>query len=68
MFSAMLFDEFRSSDDGIDIRYRTDSSVFNLWNLQAKNKVKTDILNEFLLADDCALNVTTKANMQNSVD
>ena len=62
----MLFDAFNDSDNGIDIRYLTDSSVFNLRRLQAKTKVKTDIVNEFLFADDCALNATTKPNMKNS--
>ena len=64
----MLFDAFNGSENGIDIRYHTDSSVFNLRRLQAKTKVKTDIVKEFLFADDCTLNTTTKANMQNSVD
>ena len=67
-FFAMLFDAFNDSDNGIDIRYLTDSSVFNLRRLQAKTKVKTDIVNEFLFVDDCALNATTKPNMKNSAD
>ena len=68
MFSAMLFDAFSHLDKGIDIQYCTDDSVFNHRRLQAKTKVKTDIINEFLLTDDCALDATTKANMQNNVD
>ena len=60
----MLFDAFNGSDNGIEIQYRTNSSVFNLKRLQAKTKMKTDIVNEFLFAD----NATPKANMQNSVD
>ena len=67
MFSAMLFDAFSGLDNGIDIRYLTDCSVFNLRRLQAKTKVK-NIVSKFLFADDCALNVATKANRQNSVD
>ena len=63
----MLFDAFSGLDIGIDILYRTDGSVFNLRRLQAKTKVKTDIIDEFLFADNCALNATTKTNMQNSV-
>ena len=68
LFSALLFDTFSGSDIGIDIRYRTDGSVFNLRRVQAKAKVRIDIVNEFLFADDCALNATTKANMQNCVN
>ena len=43
-------------------------TVFNFRRLQLKIKVKTDIVNEFLFADNCALNATTKANMQNSIE
>ena len=55
----MLFDAFSGSDIGIDIRYCIDASVFNLRRLQTNTKVKTDIVNEFPFADDCALNATT---------
>ena len=68
MFSVMLFDAFSSSDNGIDIWYLTEVSAFKLRRLQAKTKVKTDIVKKFQFADDCALNATTKAIMQNSVD
>ena len=44
------------------------TAVFNLRKLQTKTKVKTDIVNEFLFADDCAPNAINKAIMQNSVD
>ena len=64
----MLFDAFNGLENGIDIRYCTGCSVFNIGRLQAKTKVKTDIINEFLFANNCALNATNKANMQNSVD
>ena len=64
IFSAMLFDAFAGSDNGIDIRYRTEGSVFNLRRLQAKTKVKPNIANEFLFVDVCTLNATTEANMQ----
>ena len=50
MFSAMLFDALSGSDDGIDIRYRTNGYVFNLGRVQAKTMRKTDIVNEFLFA------------------
>ncbi|KAI0222195.1 hypothetical protein LSAT2_026566 [Lamellibrachia satsuma] len=67
MFSAMLTDSFRDGDIGIDLRYRTDGMLFNLRRLQAKTKVKTDIIRDFLFADDCALNAGSEADMQRSV-
>ena len=68
MFSAMLTDAFRHGDVGIDLRYRTDGKLFNLRRLQAKTKVKADIIRDFLFADDCALNADSEADMQRSVD
>ena len=68
MFLAMLTDAFSNADVGIGIRYRTDGSVFNLRRLQSKTKVSTDNINDFLFADDCALNAATEADMQRSVD
>ena len=68
MFSTMLFDAFSGWDNGINIRYCTDDSVLNHRRLQAKTKVNTDIVNEFLFVDDCVLNAATKANVQNSVN
>ena len=58
MFSAMLTDAFRDTDVGIGISYCTNGSVFNLRRLQAKTKVTSDTVNDFLFADDCALNAT----------
>ena len=68
MFSAMLTDAFDGTDTGIGIRWRSDGSVFNLRRLQAKTKVQRDTINDFLFADDCAINATSEANMQHSVD
>ncbi len=68
MFSAMLTDAFNDSDAGIGIRYRYDGSLFNLGWLQAKTKVSTETINDFLLADDCAPNAASEADMQHSVD
>ena len=68
MFSAMLTYAFDGTDTGIGIKWRFDGSVFNLRRLQAKTKVKSDTINDFLFADDAALNATSEANMQHSVD
>ena len=67
MFSAMLSEAFRNSDAGIGIRFRTDGSDFNLRRLQAKTMVVPDTINEFLFADDCALN-SSEADMQRNAD
>ena len=67
MFSAMLTGAFRDGDVGIDLRYRTDGKLFNLRRLQAKTKVKTDIIRDFLFADDCALNAGSEADMHQPV-
>lgn len=64
----MLTEGFRDSDAGIGIKFRTDGSVFNLRRLQAKTKVTTDTINEFLFADDCALDSSSEADMQCNVD
>ena len=68
MFSAMLTDTFRDTDVGIGINYHTDCSVFNLRRLQEETKVTSDTVHDFLLADDCALNAASEADMQHSID
>ena len=68
MFSAMLTDAFQDGDNGIPIRYRFDGKLFNLRRLQAKSKVKTEVLDEFLFADDMAKGAPTEEKMQKGVD
>jgi len=68
LFSAMLTNAFRDGDVGVGIRYRTDGKLFNPRRLQAKTKVMTDTIREFLFADDCALNAGSEADLQRSVD
>ena len=60
MFSAMLIDAFQDGDNGIPIRYRFDEKLFNLRGLQAKSKVQTEVLDEFLFADDMAKGAPTE--------
>ena len=68
MFSAMLTDAFQDSDNGIPIRYRFDGKLFNLRRLQAKSKVQTEVLDEFLFADDISKGAPIEEKMQKSVD
>ncbi|XP_076054373.1 uncharacterized protein LOC143033060 [Oratosquilla oratoria] len=68
IFTAMLTDAFRDGDIGVSFRYLTDGKLFNHQRLQAKTKVHEAIARDFLLADDCALNASTQADMQRSVD
>ena len=68
MFLAMLQDEFYQSDDGICIIYQTDGKLCILCSLKAVTKVKQTVIIDFLFADNCALNVINKCNMQDSLD
>ena len=68
MFSAMLTDAFGNSDVGINIKYRTDGQLFNLRRLQAKTKVQSVTIRDFLFADGCALNASTVEDIPKSVN
>ena len=68
MFSAMLTDAFQDGDNGIPIRYRFDEKLFNLRRLEAKSKVQTEVLDEFLFADDMTKGAPTEEKMQKGVD
>lgn len=68
MFSAMLTEACGGTDTGFDIKWRFDGSVFNFRRLQAKTNVQSDSINDLLFADDYALNATSEANMQHSID
>ena len=68
MFSAMLTDAFQDGDSGLPMRYRFDGKLFNLRRLQAKSKVQTEVLDEFLFADDMAKGAPTEETMQKGVD
>ena len=53
---SMMFSAMR--DNGIPFRYRFYGKLFNLRRLQAKSKVQTEVLDEFLFADDMAKGAT----------
>ena len=67
-FSAMLTYAFQDSDNGIPIRHRFDGKLFNLRWLQAKSNVQTEVLDEFLFADDMAKSAPTEEKMQKGID
>ena len=46
-------------DAGFPIGYGFDGKLFNLWRLQAKTKVQTDVLDKLLYVDGIADNVKT---------
>ena len=68
MFSSIFTDAFQDGDNGIPIRYRFDGKFFNLRRLQTKSKVQTEMLDEFLLADDMAKGASTEEKMHKHVD
>ena len=63
MFSAMLTDAFQDGDNGIPIRYCFDGNLFNQKRLHAKSKVQTEVLDEFLFANDMAKGSPTEEKM-----
>ena len=65
MFSAVLTSAFQ---DGVPMRYRFDGKLFNLRRVLAKSKVQTEVLDEFLFADDMTKGAPTEEKMQKRVD
>ena len=51
----MLREAKEDLPDGINIRFRTDGSVFILRRLLARTKTIEELITELLFADDCAL-------------
>ena len=68
MFSAMLTDAVQDVDAGFPIRSRFVGKLLNLRRLQAKFKVKTDVVDKLLYADDLAENAKSEEKMQGAVD
>nr|VZI47691.1 unnamed protein product [Spirometra erinaceieuropaei] len=68
MFSAMLMDAYRDERPGIRIAYRTDGHLLNHRRMNSQSRVSTTTVHEILFADDCALNTTSEAEMQRSMD
>ena len=54
-FSVFLKHAFKSTEEGILPRTRSDGKLFNPVRLRAKTKVRKAIIRDFLFADDAAL-------------
>ena len=63
MFSVMLTDTFQDGGNGIPIRHCFDGKRFGLRRLQAKSKVPSDVLDEFLFTDVKAKDGTMEGKM-----
>ncbi|BHF69440.1 hypothetical protein SprV_0301248400 [Sparganum proliferum] len=68
MFSAMLMDAYRDEHPGIRIAYRTDGHLLYQRRMRLQSRVSTNTIHELLFADNCALNTTSKEDMQRSID
>ena len=71
-FAAMIRDVVNEINDkhqdGILIRFRNDGRIFHLSDLRAKTKTRTELINELLYADDCALLSHTVEGLQRSAN
>ncbi len=63
-FSLLLRHAFSQSEDGVFIRTRSDSKLFNLARLRAKTKVRRVLIREMLFTDDAALTAHTEDALQ----
>lgn len=68
MFSIMLSENFSEDKSGIQVSYHTAGKLFHLKRLQDKTKVEGALWYNFLFADDCALNASSEAEMQQSMN
>ena len=62
-FTCMLSHAVRDLKKGVYIRYRLDSSLFDLRRLTAETKSLQSLLQEVLFADDCALVAHTESDL-----
>ena len=67
-FTCMLSHAVRDLEKGVYIRYRLNSSLFDLRRLATKTKSLHSLLQEVLFADDCALAAHTESDQQLMLD
>ena len=68
IFSAMLNGAYREGKIGVDFHFQIEGKLFKLRRLQAKTKVTHDMAQDFLFADDCALNAANQSDMLLNID
>nr|VZI18294.1 unnamed protein product [Spirometra erinaceieuropaei] len=68
MFSGMLMDAYCDERPGIRIDYRKDGRLLNQRRMNFQSRVSTATVHELLFAYDCALNTTSKEEMQRSMN
>ncbi|BHF70339.1 hypothetical protein SprV_0301338900 [Sparganum proliferum] len=68
MFSAMLTDAYLDERPGIRIAYRTDGQLLNQRRMHFQSRVSATTVHELLFVGDCALNTTSKKEMQRDMD
>ncbi|BHF85465.1 hypothetical protein SprV_1002863000 [Sparganum proliferum] len=65
----MLMDVYRDErPPGIRIAYRADGQLLNQRRMRFQSRLSATTVHELLFADDCALNTTSKEEMQRSMD
>ena len=65
---TLVFRNNISAADGVRIKYRLDSSLFNICRLQAVTKVTNDTIFDLQYADDAALPSHTPDGLQRQLD
>ena len=63
-FVIVFLVAFYENSDGIYIRYRTSSSVFNVRRLLSQRKVSSSLVRELLYADDCDIVAHSEDELQ----
>ena len=68
LFTTMLSDTFLDDEDSIKLCFHSNVNLFNQRRLQAQTKVKITSAHDLLFANDCALNASSEAGLQRSMN
>ena len=67
-FGLLLKHAFNTTTEGIYLRTRSDSRLFNIARLRAKTKVREVLIRDMLFADDAAVVAHTQEELQSLMD